>query len=164
MFYGCKGIKLSGTQSDEYSTPYRIPTTGTGKTATRALTEMFGLTGSGNIGNGTVTINTTYYLPAVQTFTSFALPASLTLIGENAFEGIAAQRVDVSESVVSIEKRAFADCKNLREIHIPAMVKSIDDTALAGCENVTVYGTTGSEAWRFANDAGFNFVDLNGGQ
>lgn len=92
------------------------------------------------------------------------LPAFLTLIEESAFEGIDAQRVYISENVVSIEKRAFADCKDLREIFIPATVQSIDDTALAGCVNVTVYGTAGSEAQRFAIAAGFDFVDPNGAE
>ena len=95
---------------------------------------------------------------------SFALPASLTLIEESAFEGIAAQRVDISENVVSIENRAFADCTGLREIHIPATVQKVDDLALEGCENVTVYGKTGSEAQRFAIAAGFVFVDPDGAE
>ena len=77
---------------------------------------------------------------------SLALPASLTLIEESAFEGIAAQRVEISENVVSIGKRAFADSKSLREIVIPATVLKVDDLALEGCENVTVYGAAGSEA------------------
>ncbi len=95
---------------------------------------------------------------------SLALPASLTLIGESAFEGIAAQRVEISENVVSIEKRAFADCKSLREIYIPTTVLKVDDLALEGCENVTVYGAAGSEAQRFATAAGFDFVDPNAGE
>ena len=91
----------------------------------------------------------------------FILPEFLTLIEKSAFEGIAAGRVDVTENVVSIEERAFADCRNLKEIHIPATVLQIDDHALDGCENVTVYGTKGSEAERFAAAAGFWFVDPN---
>ena len=95
---------------------------------------------------------------------SLALPASLTLIEESAFEGIAAQRVEISENVVSIEKRAFANSKSLREIVIPATVLKVDDLALEGCENVTVYGEAGSEAERFAAAAGFDFVDSNAGE
>ena len=40
----------------------------------------------------------------------FVLPQFLTLIGESAFEGIAAESVEVSENVAAIEARAFADC------------------------------------------------------
>ena len=93
----------------------------------------------------------------------FALPQMLTAIGEEAFAGIAAETVEVSENVVSIGPRAFADCKNLREIIIPATVTAIDDSALSGCENVTVYGVKGSEAERFAKENGFTFAELGGG-
>ena len=59
MFQGCSSIKLSTTQTGEYQTPYRIPTTGTGKTGMFSLTSMFVSTG------GTFTespsVNTTYY-------------------------------------------------------------------------------------------------------
>ena len=91
----------------------------------------------------------------------FILPQSLTVIEANAFEGITATRVEMSENVVSIGSCAFANCPNLREIHIPAGVTSVDDHALDGCGDVTVYGVTGTEAERFANAAGFSFVDPN---
>ena len=59
MFFGCTSLKLSSTQTGEYTQEYRIPSSGTGTTATEALTDMFTDTG------GTFTgpeINTTYYL------------------------------------------------------------------------------------------------------
>ena len=59
MFNGCTGIKLSDTQTGEYQTPYRIPTSGTGTTASNALTNMF--TNTGGTFTGTPSINTTYY-------------------------------------------------------------------------------------------------------
>ena len=59
MFYGCTGIKLSVTQTGDYKTAYRIPTSDTGMAETNALTYMFGLTGG--TFTGTPTINTTYY-------------------------------------------------------------------------------------------------------
>ena len=95
---------------------------------------------------------------------SLSLPKALTTIGERAFEGIAAARVDVSENVVSIGPYAFADCENLREILIPASVTEIDDTAFDKCHDVIVYGTRGTElteAERIAKLYGFRFVDLN---
>lgn len=65
MFRGCEKIKFATTQTGEYQTPYRIPTSGTGTTATSALSYMFGSTG------GTFTdepsINTTYYLSTSNT-------------------------------------------------------------------------------------------------
>ena len=59
MFNGCTKIKLSTTLTGIYDTAYRIPTTGTGITATNALTDMFTATGGTFI--GTPEINTTYY-------------------------------------------------------------------------------------------------------
>ena len=59
MFYGCSLIKLSTTQTGEYQIAYRIPTSGTGTTATSALANMFQNT-RGTF-NGTPSINTTYY-------------------------------------------------------------------------------------------------------
>ena len=60
MFAGCTKIKLSSTQTGEYTVAYRIPTTGTGTTATDALRDMFSSTGG--TFTGTPAINTTYYL------------------------------------------------------------------------------------------------------
>ena len=90
------------------------------------------------------------------------MPAALTLIGEEAFAGIAAETIEVTENVVSIGPRAFANCKNLREISIPASVTEIDDSALEGCEKVTVYGVKGTEAERFATENGFTFTEIGG--
>ena len=59
MFYGCTKIKLSSTQTGEYQTPYRIPTTGTGTIADYALQNMFANTGG--TFTGSPQINTTYY-------------------------------------------------------------------------------------------------------
>ena len=65
MFDGCTKIKLSTTQTGEYTVAYRIPTTGTGTTATNALTDMFASTGG--TFTGTPNINTTYYLSNTNT-------------------------------------------------------------------------------------------------
>ena len=60
MFYGCTNIKLSTTQTADYTTAYRIPKEGTGTDVTNALYNMFYSTGG--TFTGTPTINTTYYL------------------------------------------------------------------------------------------------------
>ena len=60
MFYGCTSIKLSSSKTDEYTQEYRIPSSGSGTTATNALTDMF--TSTGGTFTGTPEINTTYYL------------------------------------------------------------------------------------------------------
>lgn len=60
MFKGCTGLKLSSTKTGEYIQEYRIPTIGTGTTATNALANMFTNTGGNFL--GAPSINTTYYL------------------------------------------------------------------------------------------------------
>ena len=60
MFFGCTSLKLSSTQTGEYMQEYRIPSSGTGVTASGALDYMFGSTGG--TFTGTPEINTTYYL------------------------------------------------------------------------------------------------------
>ena len=60
MFQGCTSLKLSVTQTGEYTVAYRIPMTGTGTTASEALTRMFDLTGG--TFKRTPSINMTYYL------------------------------------------------------------------------------------------------------
>ena len=59
MFYGCTSIKLAISKSREYDKEYRIPKSGNGVTATRALNDMFARTGG--TFTGTPSINTTYY-------------------------------------------------------------------------------------------------------
>lgn len=59
MFSDCANIKISTTQTGEYQTEYRIPTSGIGIDATNALVNMFANTGGTFV--GTPTINTTYY-------------------------------------------------------------------------------------------------------
>ena len=60
MFNGCTSLKLSSTQTEEYMQEYRIPSSGAGTAAAKALTNMF--TGTGGTFKGTPSINTTYYL------------------------------------------------------------------------------------------------------
>ena len=59
MFRDCGKIKISTTNVGSYNNTYRVPTVGTGVTATDAFTDMF--TGTGGAFAGTPTINTTYY-------------------------------------------------------------------------------------------------------
>ena len=60
MFYGCTGLKISATQTGEYTTAWRIPSTG--EIASEALwwnTNM--LTNTGGTFTANPSINTTYY-------------------------------------------------------------------------------------------------------
>ena len=59
MFQGCTSLKLSSTQTGEYTQEYRIPSSGEGVTVPSALSTMFASTGG--TFTGTPEINTTYY-------------------------------------------------------------------------------------------------------
>ena len=89
------------------------------------------------------------------------LPAALVTIGDSSFEGIMAVRVEITANVKNIGPRAFADCKNLTELVIPATVQRIADDALDGSLNVTIYGEADSEAQRFADANNLPFVPSN---
>ena len=65
MFNGCKKIKLSDIKTEEYTQDYRIPVSGTGTTASRALTNMF--SGTGGTFKSTPQINKMYYLSSSNT-------------------------------------------------------------------------------------------------
>ena len=75
----------------------------------------------------------------------FTLPAFLTTVGEEAFEGIAARVVDVPASCTSIGDRAFRSCPNLTQIRIPANC-SLGVDVFDGCAMVVVFGAVDSPA------------------
>ncbi len=91
----------------------------------------------------------------------FTLPAALVTIEEEAFASIDAKRVEITENVTAIGPRAFADCKKLTELVIPGTVQHIDDTALDGSPNVTIYGEINTEAQRFAEEFNISFIPAN---
>ena len=60
MFNGCTSLKISATQTAEYKTPWRIPSSGTISTTTSSWNDGM-LSGTGGTFTGNPTINTTYY-------------------------------------------------------------------------------------------------------
>lgn len=60
MFYGCTSLKISTTQSSEYHTAWRIPSSGT-ISSTAAEWNSGMLTGTGGTFTSNPSINTTYY-------------------------------------------------------------------------------------------------------
>ena len=88
------------------------------------------------------------------------LPAFLTNIGEEAFAGGAFTYAHIPDGTTRIERRAFADCPNLKDVDIPASATSIDPTAFADTSGLTIHGTDGSFAEFYANKYGFGFVAI----
>ena len=63
MFSGCTSIRLATIQNSSYAIPYRIPTTGTGVTATGALDDiLYGISiATSTASSVSMEINTVYY-------------------------------------------------------------------------------------------------------
>lgn len=110
------------------------------------------------------------------------LPASVTRVGEEAFHlclklrsvsiGSAVEMIEsgtffgcshltqvtLGPALKQIGSEAFKNCVELDKIAVPPTVTRIHDSAFEGCRKLTVIGEAGSEAERFANDAGFDFI------
>ena len=87
----------------------------------------------------------------------YILPATLKVLDEEAFYGIGAELVILPDGAVSIGERAFSQCPNLAEIHIPASVTMIADQAFEGSGRVAIVGSPGSTAEYYANIHGIPF-------
>jgi uncharacterized repeat protein (TIGR02543 family) len=102
-----------------------------------------------------ITADTTLY--AKWAAPDLVLPTGLTEIGEEAFSGGAFRFAKLPEGVETIGPRAFAGCKALAYIYIPAEV-CIDGSAFEGVDALTVFGKAGSSAQTFAEEKGFRFT------
>ncbi len=90
----------------------------------------------------------------------FILPAALKEIDEEAFADCAFGYVHIPDGVTRIERRAFADCPNLHDVDIPASATSIDPTAFAGTNGLTIHSADGSYAEFYAGKYGFAFIPV----
>lgn len=76
--------------------------------------------------------------PAGKQEASFAIPASVTHVGGNAFSGCAAlTNVTIPTSVTSIGDEAFYGCGALADVTLPDGLASIGSYAFRGCEGLT---------------------------
>jgi uncharacterized repeat protein (TIGR02543 family) len=69
---------------------------------------------------------------------SYAIPSSVTSIGDYAFSGCSGlTSVTIPSSVTSIDSRAFYSCSGLTSVTIPSSVTSIGNYAFYGCDGLT---------------------------
>ncbi len=82
--------------------------------------------------------------------TTLTLPASLTTIEEEAFAGVAAERIVIPSGVATIESNAFSGCPNLTELVLPAGITFFAPDALGTSGPVYVYGQPGGAQEEYA--------------
>ena len=85
------------------------------------------------------------------------LPAFLSVIGDEAFEGTALVKVDLPQTVTEIGERAFAEISTLREVRIPAATSYIASTAFEGSNRTTITAPVNSYARKWAKNHGLPF-------
>ena len=80
-----------------------------------------------------------------------SIPDSVTYIGDYAFfRCTSLKTLAIPNSVVSIGKSAFSGCANLKSIYIPASVTKIEEYAFYDVPGVTIKGSAGSYAHKYA--------------
>ena len=82
----------------------------------------------------------------------FTLPAALTAVEAEAFEGAAMAMVSVPDACASIGDHAFRSCLNLAQIRIPADC-ALGADVFEGCALVCLRGAAGSSAEAYCSDA-----------
>lgn len=91
----------------------------------------------------------------------FLIPSAITVIEEDAFSGISAKSVKLSENVTEIERLAFANCGKLEKIYIPESTRTIHKDAFFGVTGLTIYGYYNSYAKTYAKENGIAFVAID---
>lgn len=91
------------------------------------------------------------------------IPNSVTKIEERAFVDCSSlKNIIIPNSIKQINRKTFAGCYSLESVTIPDSVTYIDDEAFKGSwglpKSLTIYGTKGSEAEKYANENNIPFV------
>ena len=103
----------------------------------------------------------------VDSLMTFKLPASLTTIEAEAFEGSVAEAFEIPAGCTSIGSRAFANCPNLKVLIIRSSSINIADDALegnfeaTGACRVTIISPEGSDLPSWCKQHGVNWQPLN---
>lgn len=91
---------------------------------------------------------------------TLVLPLALTEIGEEAFAGANMQAVEIAHGCAKIGARAFANCRDLAWIRIPASVTDIAENAFEGCGDAAIIAPENSAAQAYAFEHGLTWLEL----
>ncbi len=96
--------------------------------------------------------------PAGNSSLSYAIPDSVTIVGDRSFSSCdALTNVTIPDGVTSVGIWAFYNCGSLTSIKIPASVTSIGFYAFNGCTSLTdVYYTGSPEKWNLITIGMYN--------
>ena len=100
------------------------------------------------------------YAPNVYS-ADFNLPEGTVRVEAEAFAGTGMASVLLPRSVVGIEAGAFRSCANLRTVIILGENTQIAPGAFEGCESLQIIAPADSPAQRFAQENGFDYIELN---
>ena len=103
--------------------------------------------------------------PTGNSRTSYAIPNSVTTIGDGAFSDCTGlTSIDIPASVTTIGNGAFLDCTGLTSIDIPASVTTIGNGAFLDCTGLTriviSYGVTSIGESAFGFCTGLTSIDI----
>ena len=92
---------------------------------------------------------------------SITIPKGVTSIEASLFANCTSlTSVTIPEGIRSIGYSAFAGCTSLASVTIPKSVTIIGDGAFVNCPKLTIYGTVGSEAERYAKENKIPFAAI----
>ncbi|MBR4224393.1 MAG: leucine-rich repeat domain-containing protein [Oscillospiraceae bacterium] len=87
--------------------------------------------------NGHITKIPDFMFSSCESLYEVNIPASVTEIGDYAFQICGFESIDIPEGVTSIGARAFAGCKALQTVDIPATVASMGTEVFLNCSALT---------------------------
>lgn len=88
------------------------------------------------------------------------IPDNILTIGEGAFADNSTLETINMNRVTTIKANAFKSCTELKKAFIYDTTETIEDGAFAGCVNLTIYGNENSEAYRYADANGIDFINM----